>query len=369
MIRLQPLFKFVFCLALSSIAFSPAKAGEWTELPFDGAWRECSHLFSGKIERGDLVNYLQELSERQEGVFRLCLNSPGGSLSEVLEVAKEFSFRTRVRSGDRCESACAILFMFGLGFGANSPFPDRMMDPGAKLGFHSPFIAGKTRVGATAAFKVAIEISKLLADRSYTTITTEGPAVPPELLSLVLGTPADQMRYVETIGELQLLSIEPTRSPYENVVIRKSKKSLIATMKRICASSYALTFRRSLTEEGYSFDDLVKWVETMLQENDDFANMEVHRIKHIAVEGDRPGRYEGMLTGPFNHPHWNSAGAQLYCQPTLAFQPEGNRIRITDFYVNFDFAGGSDLSRIAEHTQTYKEVTAGLLPIDTVYSD
>lgn len=368
MARILRLCKRLFvCIAVLLLTI-PAYAGEWKELDYDGSWNKCSHEFSGKINRGDMIDYLMDLESRKEGVWRLCLNSTGGSLEEVLEVVKNYSFSTRVKSGDECSSACAVLFMFGLSFGANSPRPDRVLEPGARLGFHSPFITidRKVRVGAKDAFKVAIEISKLLADRSYTTITYDGPAVPPELLALMLGTPADQMYYVNRVGELQLLSIETTWSDGGKTVrVNNSREDIIKVLTRICVSSFALTFRRSLTEDGYSFDDLLDWIRSNSSE------IEVHHLNHVPVEGDLAGRYEGLLTGPFSHPHWNSAGAQMYCQPTIAYKPSGDKLDVTDSYVDFDllFSRNEDMSTIPAPTEAYKEVVGGLIPLDTIYAE
>lgn len=366
--RIPFCFAIIAGFAAAVLGTAAASAGEWQELSQDNqSWDQCSHEFVGSIERGDLVNYLNEAYQREEYVRRLCLNSPGGSLSEVLDVVEAFSFSTRVRSGEECSSACAILFMFGISPGANSLFPDRILEPGAKLGFHSPFITSgqASKVGSSDAFRVAIQISKLLADRSYTTITVDGPAVPPELLALVLGTPADQMRYIDRIGELQLLNIETDWSRDKDVRVENSRESVITVLKRICVTSYALTFRRALTKQGYAFDDLVEWVSKTLRDDE----IDVHTLHHVPVDGDFPGRYESMMTGPFHHPHWNSAGAAMYCNPTLAYQADGERIRVEDSYVDFDLIQGRDLSTIAGSTQTYKEVTAGLVPLDTVYAE
>lgn len=78
-----------------------------------------------------------------------------------------FYFGTRIRGRDECLSSCAILFMFGQAFGANSPYPSRQMAPGAWLGFHSPFIRdGASSASDAEVFRVALQVAKLLADRS-----------------------------------------------------------------------------------------------------------------------------------------------------------------------------------------------------------
>ena len=109
--------------------------------------RQCNKKFEGVIEAGDLKNNIESLIGK-----RICLNSPGGSLSEVtefIELIQEkngfgtggddaVTIATRIQAGDKCESACAVLFMFGSN-SYRTAYQDKVLEPGAKLGFHSPF--------------------------------------------------------------------------------------------------------------------------------------------------------------------------------------------------------------------------------------
>lgn len=74
------------------------------------------------------------------------LNSVGGDYKEGNELARFFrenSVATIVESGNVCLSACAIAFLGGTGFWATGGvgyFVARYMEPGARIGFHAPYL-------------------------------------------------------------------------------------------------------------------------------------------------------------------------------------------------------------------------------------
>ncbi len=376
LIRCALVFATMITVVAISLSDTRAFAGEWAKLDQGDNWFEnCNYSFRGKIERGNLVRVFDDPDWLAGYRHRICLDSPGGALNEVLAFLRRidelnradgFVFATRIRSGDECLSSCAILFMFGQSYGANSPFPDRTMEPGARLGFHSPFISGKklARVDASQVFQVALEVSKLLVDRSYTTINTQGPALPPELVALVLATPSDQMHFVNSIGEMQLLNIEMTKSPEREAVLAYTQENIVFVMKRICVSSYALTFRHALTRDGYAFGDLVAHIEKQMQQEHEIS---LQQLKAFPASDYYPERIIGMLDGPFYHPHWNSAGAAMYCRAELQFERDGQNIRVSDYNVDFGLLTGIESTVIPDRSESYRELSAGLMPIDTVY--
>ena len=350
------------------IALHPAaEAGEWTRLSNEQQDNQCSTRFDGEIERGDLTRGWEEgmLSAYNA---RVCLNSPGGSLKEVLDFLKEAdrreqSFATVVKSTDKCLSACAILFMFGKSWGANSPFPDRTLEPGARLGFHSPFLPQSILDQAKGSdlYDAAIAVSKLLADRSYKSETLQGPALPQELLSIILGTPADSMYYIKTLGEMNILNINASNGildgsvPY--LVTDTSESGLKKITSRICSSTYVLTFRSHFVTDQYRYADLVKSVEALRDFN-----------YHFSYDKDK-GRFTAVLTGPFYEPGWYSAGAIMYCRATLQISEEGSQVYVKSFNVqlgNFN-AVDQDIAKIPDYDATFNEVESGLWPIETVY--
>ena len=365
---LRPLIAALTCLTLAA----PVRAGEWTQLdPQD--YGDCSLRFDGVIEPGDLMRAAEQ--DVMSGFnARICLNSPGGSLGEVLNFLKAangdtggFFFGTRVQTGDECLSSCAILFMFGQAFGANSPYPSRQLEPGAKLGFHSPFIRDGANPAASDAevFRVALQVAKLLADSSYKALTAAGPALPPELLAIVLGTPSADMRYVDTIAEAKLMDIELTEDLEYRAVFPDTRASFDQIYRRICISSHTLTYRQHFVREGYDFADLVSRTADPTYQSADYV---VHVRERDPATGTSSERRRALLTGPsYSVPGWFSAGAQQYCRVDLSVEPAPGGLRVTSYSVDFGAAISADLTRMPDWAGEVQVTRGGLLPLDTRY--
>ncbi len=369
----------IIAIAAGLFFAAAAQAGQWTLLPVTDEFEECGFAFTGEISSGDLTAIVTHPAWSEGFRRRVCLDSPGGSLKEVydfvtLEGGEGLGFATTIKSGARCESSCAILFMFGQSWGANSPYPDRVMEPGARLGFHSPFLANMTVAEDQRedAFRVALDVAKLLMDKSYKAITMAGPPLSSELVSLVLNTPGDQMHYVDTVGEMQLLGIGQPFETEARIRIASDRGSVGALAERICLSSYAMTFRQHVVTEGYSFDDLVRFVDDMTGPEN---GLDVRNLVHIPATASENAKIVGVLTGPLSVPGWYSAGAALYCR--VEFSAEvGNgtyEIDLSRSY-NLSFGRAFDLDEIAadeipgpDDGYTYDVFPAGMIPIDTRY--
>ena len=112
----------------------------------------CFARISGQLVEGDADTFIaiEQANPRQydENYIvlernKLCLDSPGGSLSEGIKIARHLSkihIGTRIEKNARCLSACALIFMMGRGGGENEneAWLDREMDITASLGFHRP---------------------------------------------------------------------------------------------------------------------------------------------------------------------------------------------------------------------------------------
>lgn len=358
---------FLFVSTLGKLS----NAGVW-EVTGGKDFEDCHFRFSGPIQRGDLTRYLTELEKGPSWNPRVCLNSEGGSLSEVYDFIKQIressniaGIATRVEHNAVCLSSCALLFMFGQGFGANSPYPSREIEPGGKLGFHSPFIAPKQteNVDASEAFHVALQVSKLLVDFSYAALTTSGPAVPPELVAIVLGTPGGNMHYVESVGELSILGITKLIDPEENFVIANDTGLISEAAKRICASSHVFTNRRFFVKNGYTFTDLSETIDLLMANE-----ARVHHMKLKAAQGHRPARIFVMLSGTYSVPMWLSAGATLFCQVEFDVELLPEDFRVLDYSVGF---GGPQFdwdSRLATQDDLrYVGERVGLIPVTQKY--
>jgi len=360
--------------ALLGLCALPVEAGQWTQLPVsdDFANEECNFAFTGPINPGDLTGIVDHPVWKENFRNRICLDSPGGSLKEVYDFvtadgAPRSDFATTVRSGARCESACAILFMFGQNWGANSPYPDRKMEPGARLGFHSPFLATADLAAAQRedAFRVALDVAKLLMDTSYKATTQAGAPLSSELVSLVLNTPGDQMHYVDTIGELALLGIERPYDGDVTIPVAADRASVGGLVERICVSSYAMTFRRWLVDDGYDFADLVGYVKDTLED----SGTTLENLVEIPPSGFDQTRIVGILTGPFYQPGWYSAGAALYCRVELSVEP-GNgvyNVSASNYRVSFGPLFDLEENPLPEANDFFTVFGAGMIPIDTRY--
>jgi len=360
-------------VTLFALLAAPAQAGHWTQFPVtDEFSNECMFAFTGVINPGDLMALYDHPGWTQSFRTRICLDSPGGSLKEVYDFVtgtsdNDFNFATTVKSGARCESACAILFMFGQSWGANSPFPDRVMEPGARLGFHSPFL-GNTEVSEGQredAFRVALDVAKLLLDTAYKATTQSGAPLSHELVSLVLGTPGDQMHYVETVGEMALLGIERPLGGDNTMRVAANREEVGALVERVCVSSYAMTFRNWLVEDGYDFDDIVAFVYNTLATKD----LVMENLVEIPPFDYQQAKIIGIVSGPFHVPGWYSAGAALYCRAELTVEPGSGFYDVqTDYHtVSFGTLFDLDDNPLPDWNGEYDVIPAGLIPIDSRY--
>jgi len=207
---------------------------------------DCRMTIEGEIVEGDaerfrqmLVDYLNDLLPQDPNVdlstnyhewmeeVRICLDSPGGSISEAIEMADTLAYGYRVRSditphvpglaqtiiwtigtavpaGARCESACAILFMAGgyfsqLGTSNNGRDPNRILHVDGRLGFHAPSLVvpggDYTEDTVSQAFGLAVETIQRLSNR------LDRYNFSPSLFQRMVSTAPDDMFYVDTVEE------------------------------------------------------------------------------------------------------------------------------------------------------------------------
>ena len=362
---------FIFaCLTLFAL-FQQASAGDWTKLDKQG-FGDCDYRFSGPIQKGDLTGLIEDVG-RDAWKLRICLDSPGGSLAEVLRFKElvnsgedTVTVGTRIEAGRSCLSSCALLFMLGQDFGANSPYPSRQMERGARLGFHSPFVPPETLAQgeASQAFNLALKVSQLLVEQSYKALTTEGPALPQELIGLVLGTPSDSMYFVETIGEMQILGIQPWGQD-PPVTLANDRDTVMRAVQRICDTSHVLSNRQHFVSVGYSFTDLAREIRR-LSEN---PSVEWHAFEYRMEDDTGPARFIGVLSGNHYIPGWNSAGAALFCRVEIYANLTGDTFTVDGYSAKF--ASLADLGTQALSPRfeggARPSTLAGLVPIDTRY--
>lgn len=355
----------VFCVLLIAVT-GRVEAGTWERLsPQDP--EDCSYLFTGTIQKGDLVNFFN--SGALAGVNRICLNSGGGVLNEAFQFLKlvrgENSVGTRVRSGDTCISACAVVFMFGQRWGANSPYPSRELEPGAKLGFHTPFpnLEKDAKGNLAAAFDVALKVSRLLVNNSYTAFSSKGPSIPPEIVAVMLETPADKMTFVDTVGELQLLGIDMTRRPDAGFKMRNDYIEARTVVRRVCASSFVTRFRQHSVTDGYNYAELLQEVDALTKRHnkDDLLHLKVLNDKGMKS-------VVGVTTGGYHYPGLFNNSALLYCRAEFYVTEKDKTFTVSSYRVDF----GPMRPEVKERVPTVAETTIhteafGLVPMDRQY--
>jgi hypothetical protein len=129
-------------MVFAAMALGLAGAARAAEIKADGSLIELS----GDIQTGDLSKLQRHISNsktRGQTGLVLSLNSNGGSFEEGLNIS-EVVFTNRiatvVKKGNRCASACGLIFLGGWASGNDGEsLPDRRLEPGAELGFHAPF--------------------------------------------------------------------------------------------------------------------------------------------------------------------------------------------------------------------------------------
>ncbi|AZV79885.1 hypothetical protein EBB79_19705 [Parasedimentitalea marina] len=170
---------------------------------------------------------------------RICLDSPGGSLSEALKMADLLysydavhgwsqetgwisKLGTAVPANAACESACAVFFLSG-GIDTESDagrMPNRVLHAKGRLGFHSASLevpdGNYNADSVNKAFKVALQSMSQLTDRQTVL------RLRPSLLARILATPPDQMHYLETVGEAVEWNIEIAGLPRLKEASRKN---------------------------------------------------------------------------------------------------------------------------------------------------
>lgn len=187
----------------------------------------CIAQLQGRIEAGDTTRLRAVLKEASRlpkfenvlyvdedfddgtpniGVYRplnLCLDSPGGSLTEAMALTELVFGRlgTVVRAGESCESACALVFMAGshsteTDFGISV---NRFLHVDGRLGFHAPSLVvpeGAYDAGSVArAYAVSVAVSELI----FRNMVKYRFA--PSLAARMHATPADDMFHVTRVEE------------------------------------------------------------------------------------------------------------------------------------------------------------------------
>jgi len=158
---------------------------------------------TGTIDPGAATRFADEIAARGEYVTTIVLDSPGGSVSDALDMAdliNERGLDTEVRAGTLCASSCPIVFAAGKA---------RRASPQAAIGVHQIYaaaLAGDAPPGANAT-AVAMSDAQALTGRIIAGLSRSG--VDPALWLHALETPPGRLYYLsaEEMSRLKLVTV------------------------------------------------------------------------------------------------------------------------------------------------------------------
>jgi hypothetical protein len=337
----MPSFTYNFCLGIV-VFFACANVAVAAVVSVVNS-NKCTIEFSGQIEHGDASKFEQALveiagAEEQKNLGQvvsrytptLCLNSPGGSFAEAVEIINKFpdNLRTLIRADHECLSACALIFLAGRMF-AGLPatreqdgwgsLPDRWLSVSGNLGFHAPY-SPVDGPGERAFLAGVRAVAKLVAE----TAKEEGARFfPPDLLAKALTVGPDEYFRIERVFQVVHWNIRLADFPVKESLLTK------CSMARAC--------------ENYVWSKVIG-VDIGLQnfEND--------------VKDDSGGLKDKTELVSYKNPHDSIRMKNgVYVSPkfTLDLRRRGTYICIAQLYrsqVNgllFELAYGSDDSKIS----------------------
>ncbi|RUT29478.1 hypothetical protein EMQ25_14500 [Arsenicitalea aurantiaca] len=155
---------------------------------------------TGSIDVGAAERFRTELEARAEYITTIALNSPGGSVTDALEMGRlihEKGFPTSIGSGELCASSCPLIFAGG---------SDRVASRTAAIGVHQVYAmvdADQLPQGARAA---GLAMSDAQRTTAVITRHLQDMGVEPALWLHALETPPDRLYYfsAEELTELKL---------------------------------------------------------------------------------------------------------------------------------------------------------------------
>ena len=252
----------------------------------------CVLSLSGEIVQGDYDRFLQAAAgaypdEIMESTANntICLDSPGGSLSEGVKFARHFYEKgvgTVIPDGAGCYSACAIMFMMGTAQGPEVAFGNRKLHIGGTLGFHRPYLnipAGKTVDARTltlaydAAYDDALDLISIANSKAPWSNT---PMMQADLIQGMLSHLGDDMLLIDTVDKASRFEIE---------TFGYDKPTQFNEANAFYACENALQWQGGLTKEDITFTEEVarpSYSEPRVTQIDSFNGLPVYQVIGLA---------------------------------------------------------------------------------------
>lgn len=239
---------YMMVLTLFSVLYSVAAVSAATITGGHDSQTGCNIMLEGVISQGDanrIKEVLDEIEERNNEIFHsgplnaerlssivspiLCLNSPGGSYAEAIEISRMLLHNeimgasqviTYIPQNAVCESACSIVFMSGsAGDNIGGTTFGRIMHPTARLGIHAPSLrlegSGFSSTEVQKAYNLALRTVSETVKLRQSPFGPDFHRFPDSFVELFLETPSDTMSYVETVKQAVRwgISIFPVQFP------------------------------------------------------------------------------------------------------------------------------------------------------------
>lgn len=220
----------------------------------------CVIMIQGDIVEGDFDKFVSlgklllpgDNGESTAG-NTVCLDSPGGSLSEGVKFARYFydeGIGTVVDEGQGCYSACAIMFMMGIATGDEVSFVNRKLHVGGKLGFHRPYLrippgesvdVSEMEVAYDAALSGALDLIAVANSKSP---WSSDPMMKPDLMQKMLQHIGEDMLMIDTVDKAGRWDIE---------LIGMAEPSLLSEEQAFYACENSLQWQNGLTEGDITY--------------------------------------------------------------------------------------------------------------------
>lgn len=221
----HPLIRLLANLLAATCLAAPLQAMTFSlidpvDLPVSGPRPDHMILASGPIVPGDTQVFEAfmaalpptDIAEVQWGV---ALDSPGGNLTEGVRLGEAFRKHvviTVVLNGHACESACAVAFLGGAAQYATAEGVMRLLQPGARLGFHGIAVADGVVAAANDTLDLARMTNAVIRDYAMRMgVHDDG------LVQSLFNTAPGEMEYIDTpreiLGLQVTLAIDEIRPP------------------------------------------------------------------------------------------------------------------------------------------------------------
>lgn len=224
---------------------------------FSASRAEPLIALSGVIAKGDaakLEALVDEVCQSRECDYQntaamLTLDSPGGTFTEGIAIAnlmREKSVAAIVEDGSVCLSACALAWLGGSSFhatGGVGTYVDRYVEPGSRIGFHSPYISPAAIAALPAEERLDTQASGLRLGISTLVRFLADFAVDPLVIDRIVAMGPDDVMVIETVADVVAFGGELPPAPVSTLGLDRAAITL-----NVCEKLLALHYRTDLAD-------------------------------------------------------------------------------------------------------------------------